>query len=359
MEAPAATASGGRTTRARQGRLTTIVIMAVTAAVIGAVAFVVEPARRHADGRDRRSASPATASGAAPEVGKAAPDFAGPDGRRQDRQAQRLQGQARLADLRGQLVPALPGREPGHPGRPSQKHAGSDLVVLEVFISEDAAAVKDYADRVGLTYQKIADPGTKIASQYRILGIPSHFFIDKRRDPPPDEDRQPRPRRDGRGPPGDLGMTDGRRDAPIAPSRRGGRCRRPRRATRGRGRGGARGRRPRRRRRRRGDRRVRRPARRPARRIPHPPLRSKRGLFIVILLVAGFGSVDRPSAAWWPSAGRRPPTSAAAATRWTPSSRPTRCRPTARSPAPSATSSPGARAGSRRRSTAPGSSSSS
>ncbi len=51
-------------------------------------------------------------------------------------------------------------------------------MVLAVFISEDAAAVKDYADRVGLTYDKIADPDTAIASQYRILGIPSHFFID-------------------------------------------------------------------------------------------------------------------------------------------------------------------------------------
>jgi thiol-disulfide isomerase/thioredoxin len=54
----------------------------------------------------------------------------------------------------------------------------SGLEVLAVFISEDAAAVREYADRVGLGYQKVADPDTTIASQYRILGIPSHFFID-------------------------------------------------------------------------------------------------------------------------------------------------------------------------------------
>jgi hypothetical protein len=39
--------------------------------------------------------------------------------------------------------------------------------------------VTDYATRVGLDYLKVADPATQLASQYRILGIPSHYFIDR------------------------------------------------------------------------------------------------------------------------------------------------------------------------------------
>ncbi len=37
-------------------------------------------------------------------------------------------------------------------------------MILAIFISEDDAAVKDYADRVGLDYLKVADPNTTIAS---------------------------------------------------------------------------------------------------------------------------------------------------------------------------------------------------
>jgi peroxiredoxin len=176
MQAPAATASGGRTTRARGGRLTTIVVMAVTAAVIGVVAFVVNQPAATADGVTQVTLTGAV--GAAPEVGKPAPDFL----------AQTVDGKTvKLSDFKGKPVWLTFGASWCQPCRAENpdiqaavaKHAGSDLVVLGVFISEDAAAVKDYGDRVGLSYQKIADPSTKIASQYRILGIPSHFFIDK------------------------------------------------------------------------------------------------------------------------------------------------------------------------------------
>jgi cytochrome c biogenesis protein CcmG, thiol:disulfide interchange protein DsbE len=177
MGAPAVTASGGRTTRAGQSRLTTIVVMAVTAAVIGVVAFVVNQPTATAEGVTQVNLT-GGATGPAPEVGKAAPDFL----------AQTVDGATvKLSDFKGKPVWLTFGASWCQPCRAEnpdiqaalEKRTGSDLVVLGVFISEDAAAVKDYADRVGLTYQKIADPGTKIASQYRILGIPSHFFIDK------------------------------------------------------------------------------------------------------------------------------------------------------------------------------------
>jgi peroxiredoxin len=58
-----------------------------------------------------------------------------------------------------------------------EKYRAAGLIVLAVSIEEDAAAVRAYADRVGLTYTQIADPSTTIASRYRTLGIPTHFFI--------------------------------------------------------------------------------------------------------------------------------------------------------------------------------------
>ena len=59
-----------------------------------------------------------------------------------------------------------------------QKFTAQGVVVLSISISEDSAAVRDYATRVGLTYPQIADPDTRIASAYRVYGIPAHFFID-------------------------------------------------------------------------------------------------------------------------------------------------------------------------------------
>lgn len=58
-----------------------------------------------------------------------------------------------------------------------ERYAGRGLVVLGVFIDEDAQSVRDYANRVGLTFTMVADPTTRIASRYRTLGVPTHFFI--------------------------------------------------------------------------------------------------------------------------------------------------------------------------------------
>jgi cytochrome c biogenesis protein CcmG/thiol:disulfide interchange protein DsbE len=177
MEAQAGVAGGEGTTRVRQGRLTTIIVMAVTAAIIMVVAFAVNQPRPTAGGVTQVDLT-GDATGAAPEVGKQAPDFL----------AKTVDGTTiRLSELKGRPVWLTFGASWCQPCRAEnpdiqatlQKHAGSDLVVVAVFISEDATAVKDYADRVGLTYQKVADPDTTIASEYRIVGIPSHFFIDK------------------------------------------------------------------------------------------------------------------------------------------------------------------------------------
>ena len=176
MDTPATTAGDSRATAPRRSRATTLAVMAITAVVIVAVTFFVNQSKASADGITSVELSGA-ATGAAPTVGQPAPDF----------RATTVDGKTvRLSDFKGKPVWLTFGASWCQPCRAEnpdikavyEKAKAGGLEVLAIFISEDAAAVRDYADRVGLAYDKVADPDTTIASQYRILGIPSHFFID-------------------------------------------------------------------------------------------------------------------------------------------------------------------------------------
>lgn len=57
------------------------------------------------------------------------------------------------------------------------RYAGSDVVVLGINISEDDAAVRAYARRVGLTFPLGADPASVIADEYAVGAIPAHYFV--------------------------------------------------------------------------------------------------------------------------------------------------------------------------------------
>ena len=75
MEARAVTANSGRTAGAGQSRSATLAIMGVTAAIIAAVAFMVNQPAAGAQGVTSVTLTGA-AAGEAPTVGKQAPDFA-------------------------------------------------------------------------------------------------------------------------------------------------------------------------------------------------------------------------------------------------------------------------------------------
>lgn len=174
MEAPvAAQARTGPGSSARG----TLVIVVLTAVIILAVAYLSD--RRDttaADGTVTAVTVTGTASGVAPAVGQQAPDFIAltSDGTR-----------LRLSDFIGRPVWLTFGATWCQPCRAEnpdiqaiyEKMAGS-VEVIQVYLSEDAATVNDYTNRVGLTYLRVPDPSERIAAEYRILGIPSHFFID-------------------------------------------------------------------------------------------------------------------------------------------------------------------------------------
>ena len=101
--------------RVHLGRAKTLLVMALTAAVILTVSYL---ANRPAAGGGLTLAGLSTgAAGPAPEVGKPAPNFTATTLEGAKVTLQRPPRPPGLADLRGPLVPAVPSGEPGHRGR--------------------------------------------------------------------------------------------------------------------------------------------------------------------------------------------------------------------------------------------------
>jgi cytochrome c biogenesis protein CcmG/thiol:disulfide interchange protein DsbE len=161
--------------RARPSRARTLLIMGVTAVVILAVSYL---ANRPAAGGDFTSIVLAgRATGPAPEVGKPVPNFT----------ATTIEGEkVSLSELRGHPVWLTFGASWCQPCRAEnpdieaayEKYRGRGLKLLAVFIQDSRSNFEAYAERAGLTYPKVDDSDGRIASSYRIAGIPSHFFID-------------------------------------------------------------------------------------------------------------------------------------------------------------------------------------
>jgi len=163
--------------RTRQSRVGTLIVMGVTAAIIFGVAYMVNRPDASGSGLTAVTLSGPTA-GKPPRIGQPAPDFT----------ARAVDGtKVTLSAFQGRPVWLTFGASWCQPCRAEnpdieatyRAFRAKRLVVLGIFISEDAGTVRDYSARVELTYPKIADPTTRIASAYRILGIPTHFFIDR------------------------------------------------------------------------------------------------------------------------------------------------------------------------------------
>ena len=173
MQAQASAAAGSGSRANARG---TLLIMVVTAAVILAVAYLSDRRDPVDDGAVTAVTVSGSASGAAPVVGAEAPDFT----------ALRSDSTAfKLSDYRGQPVWLTFGASWCQPCRAENpdieatfRRFGDEIVVLQVYMSEDATTVSDYASRVGISYVTVPDPSERLAAEYRILGIPSHFFID-------------------------------------------------------------------------------------------------------------------------------------------------------------------------------------
>ena len=152
-------------------RLRTVLVMAVVAAGILAATLLLDSSPANFTKVDL-----ASSSGARPTVGQPAPDIAGltVDGK-----------SFSLAALKGKPVWLSFGAtwcidcraEAPDIEATAKKYRDAGLLVVAVFIQDDAAAVKSYASHVGFDFTMVPDPGADLASRYRILGLPTHYFI--------------------------------------------------------------------------------------------------------------------------------------------------------------------------------------
>ena len=148
--------------------------IAVGAVIVGLVWFFDRP---DAAGVQAITLS-ASPTGPAPRLEREAPDFT----------LRTLDGQdVKLSDFRGRPVwinfwatwcPPCRAETPDIQ-EVYENHESDGLVVLAISIGESPSTVSDYVKRTGTTFTTGVDQTTSIAAQYRIVGIPTHFFIDR------------------------------------------------------------------------------------------------------------------------------------------------------------------------------------
>lgn len=155
------------------GRTQTIVVLAVAVAVIAGLTWLVTGG--FDDGFTTVEIAPNTAV-EAPAVGKAPTPFSGVT----------YDGQpASLADYAGKPLWLTFGASWCRDCRVEMpelietynRFSGDGLSILGVFINEPAADTAAYAQRVGIPFPSISDEASKIASAYRLMGVPTHLFI--------------------------------------------------------------------------------------------------------------------------------------------------------------------------------------
>lgn len=154
-------------------RRTLLVIAVVAALVVGGGWWLTRPTTYGGSGVTAVSV-PGLAP--APRVGTPAPDFT----------ATTVTGEeVTLSRLRGRPVWLTFGASWCAPCRVEAPdiqaaHAASTqgVQVVAVYLGEDPATVRAFADALGLTYTHVPDPDRTLASAWGVNGIPVHWFID-------------------------------------------------------------------------------------------------------------------------------------------------------------------------------------
>ena len=162
--------------RIRESRLGTLLVLAVTAAVVMVGAYMVDRPAAAEPGITAVALSGA-GGGAAPKIGTPAQDFTATTVDGKEVSLSGYKGHPVWLTFGASWCAACKAEAPDIEAT-YEKFKAQGVVVLSISISEDSATVRDYGQRIGLTFPEIADPDTRIASAYRVNGIPAHFFID-------------------------------------------------------------------------------------------------------------------------------------------------------------------------------------
>lgn len=161
--------------RVRESRWGSILVLVLVTALVVVGAYLV---MRPGQGDAEVTAVQVDGVAAAPKVGEAAPGFT----------ATTLDGTAvSLEEFRGRPVWLVfmaswctSCRAEAPDVQAAHQQAGTDgVAVIAVYLNEDATAVREYAQRLGLTFTHVPDPNAEIAAAYGVKGIPAHYFIDR------------------------------------------------------------------------------------------------------------------------------------------------------------------------------------
>lgn len=164
--------TGAGRARLRRGLMNAGLLLITAVAIAGLVWFFDSPTAN-----SQGVTITAQPSGPRPEVGKPAPEIEG----------RTLDGNVvKLSELRGHPVwitfwatwcPPCRAENPDIKAA-YLEHQGEGLVVLAVNLGEEQATVRDYVQRTGLPFPIALDGDSSISATYRIVGIPTHFFVD-------------------------------------------------------------------------------------------------------------------------------------------------------------------------------------
>jgi len=176
MTSPPASPARSWQQRIRESRLGTVLVLAITAAIVMGGAYLVD--RPTVTKTGISAVNVGAGDGPAPKIGALAHDFTATTVDGKTVSLSSLKGHPVWLTFGASWCAACVAEAPDIQST-YEKFKAKGVVVLAIFIREDSTTVRDYANRVGLTYPKVADPDTRIASAYRVYGIPAHFFIDK------------------------------------------------------------------------------------------------------------------------------------------------------------------------------------
>lgn len=174
---PTDTQPTGLRERIRNSWLGTLLVLAVTAALVMGGAYLVDRPDA-AELGIQPVALTGPGEGAPPKIGSPAQDFTATTVDGKEVSLSSYKGKAVWLTFGASWCAACVAEGPDIQAA-YEKHKAEGVEVLSIFISEDSATVRDYVGRVGFTFPHVADPETRIASAYRVNGIPAHFFIDR------------------------------------------------------------------------------------------------------------------------------------------------------------------------------------
>lgn len=161
-----------------------VVLGLTTIAILGAVWGIgtlrdrgaLEPASGGAAGGQVTAIDIADTAATAPKVGESAPDFSARSIAGEDIALSELQGTPVWllfnATWCSNCRAEIPDVQTMH-----DMH-GDRIKIISVYLSDSPSAVAQYSAALGLSFTEIADPSSDIGGLYRIMGVPTHYFID-------------------------------------------------------------------------------------------------------------------------------------------------------------------------------------